>query len=90
MAEETEKEQHLYRMLAFERKQHKEERERLHKYIDQLKQDGYRIGASQILGWLDEGIVWERRLGSKAEAAGARYVVDMLKGIAAAQDAGEK
>lgn len=90
MAEETEKEQHLYRMIAFERKQRKEERDRLHTYIEQLKQDGYRIGAAQILGYLDEGIVWERVLGSKAKAAGARHVVDMLKRISAAQDPDEK
>lgn len=90
MPEETETEQHLRRMLDFERKQRKEERDRLHIYIDQLKKDGYRIGAAQILGYLEEGIVWERRLGSKAKAAGARYVVDMLKRIAAVQDPDEK
>lgn len=90
MAEETESEKHLHRLLDFERKQRKEEKERLHTYIDQLKRDGYKIGAAQILGYLDEGIVWERVLGSKAKAAGARHVVDMLKGIAAAQDHAEK
>lgn len=88
--EETESEKHLRRLLDFERKQRKEEKERLHIYIDQLKRDGHRIGAAQILGYLDEGIVWERRLGSKAKAAGARHVVDMLKRIAAVQDPDEK
>lgn len=88
--EESESEKHLRKLLDFERKQRKEERDRLHLYIDQLKRDGYRIGAAQLLGYLDDGIVWERVLGSKAKAAGARHVVDMLKRIAAVQNPDEK
>lgn len=78
MSDETENEQHLRKMLAFERKQWSEERERLHKQIDLLQERNKAWGAAYLLG-LFEGVVWERLLKSKAKAAGAEHVVRFLR-----------
>lgn len=82
MADETENEQHLRKMLAFERKQWSEERERLHKQIDLLQERNKAWGAAYLLG-LFEGVVWERLLKSKAKAAGAEHVARFLREKAA-------
>lgn len=78
MADETEKEQHLRRLLDFERKQRADERERLYKQIDTLEERNKAWGAAYLLG-LFEGVVWDRLLKSKAKAAGAEYVVQFLR-----------
>lgn len=78
MADETENERHLRRLLDFERKQRAEERERLHKQIDLLQERNKAWGAAYLLG-LFEGVVWERLLKSKAKAAGAEHVVRFLR-----------
>lgn len=80
--EETESEKHLRRLLDFERKQRKEERDRLHMQIDFLEERNKAWGAAYLLG-LFEGVSFERLLKSKAKAAGAEHVARFLREKAA-------
>lgn len=82
MADETENERHLRRLLDFERKQRAEERERLHKQIDLLEERNKAWGAAYLLN-LFESVVWERLLKSKTKAAGAEHVARFLREKAA-------
>jgi hypothetical protein len=83
MAEETEREKHLMKVIAFERKQYAEERERRGIYIDHLEKLARKNHAIRLIELL-ETVNWEGgpdKL-TKAQAKGAEAVVKILRRLA--------
>jgi hypothetical protein len=86
MAEETEREKHLHKVIAFERKQSEEQIRRYHTRIDQLEKLAHKNHAIRLVEILEE-FNWEASSTklTKAQAKGAEYVVKLLRGLAEAK-----
>lgn len=86
MAEETETEKHLRKVIAFERKQSEDQIKRLGAYIDQLEKLAHKNHAIRLVEILEE-FNWEASSTglTKAQAKGAEYVVKLLRGLADAK-----
>jgi hypothetical protein len=86
MAEETEREKHLLKVIAFERKQYADERERRGAYIEHLERLAHKNHAIRLIELL-ETVNWEGgpdKL-TKAQAKGAEAVVRLLRELADAK-----
>lgn len=86
MAEETEREKHLMKVIAFERKQYAEETERRGAYIEHLERLAHKNHAIRLVEILEK-FNWEggRSKLTKAQAKGAEHVVKLLRGLADAK-----
>jgi hypothetical protein len=83
MAEETELETHLRKVIAFERNQYAEERKRMGLYIAELERQAHKNHAIRLVELL-ETVNWEGgpdKL-TKAQTKGAEAVVRMLRRLA--------
>jgi len=86
MAEETETEKHLRKVIDFERKQSEDQIKRLYVWIDQLEKLAHKNHAIRLVEILED-FNWEASSTklTKAQAKGAEYVVKLLRGLADAK-----
>ena len=83
MSEDSERIAHLHKVIAFERKQYADERDRRGAYINQLERQAHKNHAIRLVEIL-ETVNWEGgpdKL-TKAQAKGAEAVVKLLRRLA--------